>query len=76
MLVDGGGVYQHAAHANPNSRGRTREPGHNRETFKRQFAICIALGVTLTVAVVGSAVAVAVSIGVARRSRRRAGGVH
>jgi len=71
-------VYQHAARANTNSRGRTREPGHNREAFKRQFAICVALGVTLgvtlAVALVGSAVAV--SIGVARRSRQRAGSVH
>ena len=74
MLVDGGGVYQHAARANTNSRGRTREPGHNREAFKRQFAICVALGVTLAFALVGSAVAV--SIGVARRSRQRAGSVH
>jgi hypothetical protein len=74
VLVDGGGVYQHAAQPNTNSRGRTREPGHNRETFKRQFAICVALGVTVTVAVVGSAVAV--SIGLARRARQHAGSVH
>jgi hypothetical protein len=73
VLVDGGGVYQRAAPSNTNSRGRTREPGHNRETFKRQFAICVAVGVTLTVAFVGGAVAV--SIGLARRTRQRAGSV-
>jgi hypothetical protein len=71
--VDGGGVYQHAAHPNPNSRGCTREPGHNREAFKRQFAICVAVSVTLTLALVGTAVAV--SIGVARRGRRHAAAV-
>jgi hypothetical protein len=69
-------VYQHAALPNTNSRGRTREPGHNRETLKRQFAISVALGVTVTLALVGGAVAVAIRLGVARRARQRAGSIH
>ncbi len=64
-------MHEHAGDANRTARGRTREPGHNAESFKRQFALCVAVGVALTAVFFG--VAVAVGIGVARGARRRAG---
>jgi hypothetical protein len=63
-------VLERASHPDANPpRGRTREPGHNRQLFKRQFALAVTGGVAVTVVFVG--VAIAVALGVARGARRR-----